>query len=272
MKPAAVVRLQVAQAPALPLDAPSTLQDGGEGRSLADQLPDEAPSPEALVLDGEARGSAVEAIEGLPANIARVMRLRFGLEGGEPMTLEDIGAEIGRTRERVRQLEARGLKALRAWLSEDGIVEGRHEEPDLGRADAPDLAGRRFGMLAVEGRWGRARWVCRCDCGGRRVAHGDLLLEGRVSSCGCVRGQRKEAEPPLRAGERYGPLTVVAPVEGPSGPDWAIWRVRCDCGEQRNMSLTAVRKGRPFGTCASAGAKARKQTVWLARYRERPAA
>jgi RNA polymerase primary sigma factor len=42
-----------------------------------------------------------------------VLALRFGLDGEEPQTLEEIGAEFGITRERVRQLEARALLELR---------------------------------------------------------------------------------------------------------------------------------------------------------------
>jgi RNA polymerase primary sigma factor len=43
----------------------------------------------------------------------RVLVLRFGLDGEGPRTLEDIGAELGVTRERVRQLESRALRELR---------------------------------------------------------------------------------------------------------------------------------------------------------------
>jgi DNA-directed RNA polymerase sigma subunit (sigma70/sigma32) len=44
----------------------------------------------------------------------RVLTLRFGLEGTAPQTLEEVGAGLGITRERVRQLEARALRELRA--------------------------------------------------------------------------------------------------------------------------------------------------------------
>ncbi|HZO97195.1 MAG TPA: sigma factor-like helix-turn-helix DNA-binding protein, partial [Gaiellaceae bacterium] len=38
---------------------------------------------------------------------------RFGLDGEKPQTLEELGADLGVTRERVRQLELRALRALR---------------------------------------------------------------------------------------------------------------------------------------------------------------
>jgi RNA polymerase primary sigma factor len=44
----------------------------------------------------------------------RVVVLRFGLGGQAPKTLEEVGAGLGITRERVRQLESRALRELRA--------------------------------------------------------------------------------------------------------------------------------------------------------------
>ena len=45
-----------------------------------------------------------------------ILRRRFALDGGEPETLENIGADFGLTRERIRQLEAAALKKLRDRL------------------------------------------------------------------------------------------------------------------------------------------------------------
>jgi RNA polymerase primary sigma factor len=43
----------------------------------------------------------------------RVLSLRFGLDGESPQTLEEVGTQLGITRERVRQLETRALRELR---------------------------------------------------------------------------------------------------------------------------------------------------------------
>jgi RNA polymerase primary sigma factor len=45
---------------------------------------------------------------------ARVIKMRFGICGAEPMTLEQVGEVFGVTRERVRQIESKALRKLRA--------------------------------------------------------------------------------------------------------------------------------------------------------------
>ena len=52
---------------------------------------------------------------------ARVIRMRFGLEGRHPLTLKEAGIEIGLTRERVRQIEQAALERLRDAFRESGI-------------------------------------------------------------------------------------------------------------------------------------------------------
>ncbi|MEN0021624.1 MAG: sigma factor-like helix-turn-helix DNA-binding protein, partial [Planctomycetota bacterium] len=50
---------------------------------------------------------------------ARILRLRFGLDGQEPMTLKQIADEVGISRERVRQLADEALTKLNAQLEDD---------------------------------------------------------------------------------------------------------------------------------------------------------
>jgi RNA polymerase primary sigma factor len=54
------------------------------------------------------------ALERLSDRMRHVLELRFGLTGGIPKTLEEVGSELGVTRERVRQLESRALRELQA--------------------------------------------------------------------------------------------------------------------------------------------------------------
>ncbi|MBI2882064.1 MAG: sigma-70 family RNA polymerase sigma factor [Candidatus Tectomicrobia bacterium] len=60
------------------------------------------------------RGTVSSFLEKLPPREKEIVRLRFGLVGGEPMTLEEIGKEIGLSRERIRQIEKKAKRRLRA--------------------------------------------------------------------------------------------------------------------------------------------------------------
>lgn len=95
----------------LSLDGPTTL--GGEGKlldTLADLsscLPDDDLYLQAL------RRAVRGAVSALSEREARVLRMYFGLDDAEPMTLEAIGATLGITRERVRQIREKALLRLR---------------------------------------------------------------------------------------------------------------------------------------------------------------
>jgi len=88
----------------------------GDGESMvADLIEDErAESPDGASAE---RARAVElkaAVERLNPRMRHVVTRRFGLDGKPPQTLEDVGTDLGITRERVRQLETRALRELRA--------------------------------------------------------------------------------------------------------------------------------------------------------------
>ena len=81
------------------------------------------------------KGQDLGVLEGLlpqlPEREQRILRLRFGMEGGEGMSLEDIGREFGLTRERIRQLQNQGLKTLRRLMVEAGLQPEEEELQDL---------------------------------------------------------------------------------------------------------------------------------------------
>jgi RNA polymerase primary sigma factor len=88
----------------------------GDGESLYGDLIEDvnslAPHDQSAV---QARGRELAgALEQLNPRMRRVLSLRFGLDGEHPQTLEEVGAQLGITRERVRQLETRALRELRA--------------------------------------------------------------------------------------------------------------------------------------------------------------
>jgi len=95
----------------LSLDAPLAAR---ENANLLDYLPDEnGPTPDEKVIDGGLTESVYRALARLRDREALVLRLHFGLDGAEPMTLETIGALLGITRERVRQIKEKALVRLR---------------------------------------------------------------------------------------------------------------------------------------------------------------
>jgi len=85
-----------------------------EDQSLLDILPDDRQeSPEIGVLKGCLRHQIESALGSLVGREAEILRLYFGLEGEEPMTLDQIGERFCLTRERVRQIKEKALHRLR---------------------------------------------------------------------------------------------------------------------------------------------------------------
>jgi RNA polymerase sigma factor (sigma-70 family) len=73
--------------------------------------------PEDDLAGTEELQKVVKLLDRLPEREARVLKLRFGIDGSEPLTLKQIGAKLGLTRERVRQLQQSALKQLNELMS-----------------------------------------------------------------------------------------------------------------------------------------------------------
>lgn len=76
-------------------------------------------TPEGQMLRRDEMQTVLKLLDAIDEREARVLRLRFGLDGKEPLTLKQIGAEIGLTRERVRQIEVEALRKLNQRLGDE---------------------------------------------------------------------------------------------------------------------------------------------------------
>lgn len=80
---------------------------------LCELLQNDAPMPHELV-DGDClKGDMRSLLEQLPPLQGRVLKMRYGIDVEEPMSLTGIGRELGMSRDRVRNLERDGLAGLR---------------------------------------------------------------------------------------------------------------------------------------------------------------
>ena len=102
--------LRVAQEP-VSLETPIGEE---EDSHLGDFIPDDdALAPADAASMSLLKEQLAEVLQTLTPREAKVLSLRFGLEDGNPKTLEEVGKEFNVTRERIRQIEAKALRKLR---------------------------------------------------------------------------------------------------------------------------------------------------------------
>ena len=91
-----------------------------DGTSIGDIIQDtKTPGPDEQVLASDDLKTIRHLLDTIDEREATILRLRYGLEGNEPMTLKEIGAAIGLTRERVRQIEIEALEKLYDRMNTD---------------------------------------------------------------------------------------------------------------------------------------------------------
>ncbi len=96
-----------------PMSLDTPIDDEGD-TNLGDFIEDtSSPAPDELTMQNLLREQLELVLARLPEREAHILRLRYGLLDGETHTLEEVGRQIGVTRERVRQLEAQALNRLR---------------------------------------------------------------------------------------------------------------------------------------------------------------
>lgn len=113
LKKAKIVRRAVKAFTARP-QASSGDDAMGLGEILADER---TPEPDKALFEESEASLIRELLSQIDEREAKILRLRFGLDDEEAMTLKDIGARVGLTRERVRQIEAGALRKLNEMMS-----------------------------------------------------------------------------------------------------------------------------------------------------------
>jgi RNA polymerase sigma factor (sigma-70 family) len=76
---------------------------------------------EVLAAADAARTRVNHLLDHLDSRTRDVIRMRIGLDGTQEMTLEQIGQHFGITKERVRQINVRGMKQLREWAAKENV-------------------------------------------------------------------------------------------------------------------------------------------------------
>jgi RNA polymerase primary sigma factor len=121
-RPVADVEAMLAVGPAVSLDAQTGVDDGAP---LVDLLEDgTGVDPHADAVDEGLRLQVAAALNDIPARAREVIALRYGLADGRAHTYEDVADRLHISRERVRQIESRGIarlrrtrRDLRAWVA-----------------------------------------------------------------------------------------------------------------------------------------------------------
>ena len=98
--------------------AQTVTDSDGQPMLLEDLLADErTASPEESFFAADELNTMHQLLDAIDDREATILRLRYGLDGQEPLTLKEIGAQVGLTRERVRQLEIQALRKLNERLT-----------------------------------------------------------------------------------------------------------------------------------------------------------
>lgn len=107
-----------------------------------------------------------------------------------------------------------------------------------------DLKGKRFHWLVVleesnSRRAGSRVWKCRCDCGNFHYVTTHNLLSGNVKSC----GRFPMRQPDDLVGKRFGLLTVLELTDARKSNGSAVWKCRCECGNELNVAGGNMKRG-----------------------------
>lgn len=114
------------------------------------------------------------------------------------------------------------------------------------------LKGKKFGRLTVikrvpNDKWGNVMWLCKCKCGAERTTREGDLKSGHTRSCGCLQKEGNinkiyELIKKNLVGQKFGRLIVIKRVNSNKFHQ-SMWLCRCDCGKEKIICGTNLRRG-----------------------------
>lgn len=124
----------------------------------------------------------------------------------------------------------------RVVVTRGNLTSGNAKSCGDSRHAIHDISGRRFGRLVVLGfdcinRNGHSCWLCRCDCGNEKVVERNHLIDGHITSCGCLKREL---------------LTTHGMSDSPLYDSWIDMRHRCNNPNNPNYHRYG---GRGIGVC-----------------------
>ncbi|MDX3134160.1 sigma-70 family RNA polymerase sigma factor [Streptomyces europaeiscabiei] len=184
----------------------------GDGVTLGDFIGRTNPLPpvEKVVLDAMLLEQIMSVVDTLSEREAHILVRRLGLDGDEPSTLDELGKQIGRTRERVRQIESKAKTKFRYRLVMAGLTAAAQYDGCLG--EEPGRAGEPAGRQ----RAGSGAGVRKDSSGAKGISDMPPDPEPRQAPPD-VMAQSVEAGETLD-GERLGEQTAAEPGVGVLGP------------------------------------------------------
>ena len=111
------------------------------------------------------------------------------------------------------------------------------------------LQGQRFGLLIAERKTGEKNkrrhflWECICDCGGKKIADGTDLKNGKVKSCGCLQKKVLTDRRLDITGQTFSKLTAVKPTGKSNKKNSRLWLFKCACGKEIIRPASLVKEG-----------------------------
>lgn len=101
--------------------------DSFSSTELGELLIDDSKGPQEIVEERETKQTLINYVNKLEPRQCVIIKLRFGLEDGNPKTLEEVAKIYGVTRERIRQIEQKGLRKLRWLITNKGKYKHSYE-------------------------------------------------------------------------------------------------------------------------------------------------